>query len=82
MEVSKNCELCQRLAQPSIYFKVFLLFERKLVFGDDLSKDIMFLNRKAVVHIVHIATYFSAVAFLDAYGTSNERPVQSADSHL
>ena len=39
-------------------------------FGDELSMDLMFLNGKAVLHIIDTATRFSAATFLDAHGSS------------
>lgn len=39
-----------------------------LKFGDDLSLDHMFLEENAVLHIVDMATHFSAATFLDSHG--------------
>jgi hypothetical protein len=41
--------------------------EDDLVFGDEVSIDLMFLDGTAVLHVVDTATRFSAAAFLDAH---------------
>lgn len=69
-EISSRCEACQRFSQAPVRFKVTLPSEENLVFGDELSIDIMFLEGKAVLHIVDTATRFSAATFLDAHGVT------------
>lgn len=42
--------------------------EGDLIFGDSISMNLMFLDGKAVLHVVASATRFSAATFLDAHG--------------
>jgi hypothetical protein len=49
-----------------VRFKVSIP-EDDLVFGDEVSIDLMFLDGNAVLHVVDTATRFSAAAFLDAH---------------
>lgn len=51
-------------------FEVTLPNEDRIVFGSDLSLDLMFINGKALLHIVDTATKFSSATFLDKYGQS------------
>jgi hypothetical protein len=47
-----------------------------IVFGDELSIDLMFIDGQAVLHVVDTATRFSAVTFLDSYNGSFGQSVE------
>lgn len=57
-------------------FKAFVPNKNKLVFGDDISDDLMFLNDKASLKVIDTATRFSSATILDIhesnYGQSTE----------
>lgn len=69
-QISKTCDTCQRFGPRPIRFKVTLPSDKDLVFGSELSMDLMFIDGKALLHIVDTATRFSAAIFLDKYGHS------------
>ena len=75
-EIAKNCDTCQRFTSPPVRFKASLPTEEDLVFGDELSIDLMFLDGKAVLHIVDTATRFSAATFLDSHGEKYGQSVE------
>jgi transposase InsO family protein len=74
--ISKSCETCQRLGPKPIQFKVSLPKEEDLIFGEELSIDLMFLGGKAVLHIVDTATRFSAATFLDSHTATYGQSVE------
>ena len=61
-QIKQACDTYQRLDQR---FKASLPTEDSVKFGEELSMDLMFPNRKALLQIVDTATRFSAAAFLD-----------------
>ena len=67
-EIRTSCNACQRYGPKPLRFKTFLPNEDDLKFGDEISMGMMFLDGKAVLHIVDTATRFSAATFLDANG--------------
>ena len=75
-QISKACDACQRLGPTPLRFKTSLPNEEDLIFGDKVSIDLMWVDGKAVLHVVDTATRFSAATFLDAnvmdYGHSVE----------
>jgi hypothetical protein len=74
--ISQSCETCQRLGPRPIRFKVSIPPTDDIVFEDEVSIDLMFINGKAILHIADTATMFSAATFLDSnlatYGQSVE----------
>jgi hypothetical protein len=74
--ISQSCETCQRLGPRPIRFKVSIPPTDDIVFGGEVSIDIMFINGKAILHILATAIRFSAATFLDSnlatYGQSFE----------
>lgn len=62
-----RCKACQRFPQPPARFNVTIPTEESLVFGDELSVDLMFLEGKAVCNVADTGTRFSAEKFLDAH---------------
>ncbi len=75
-DIAKNCDTCQRFSAPPVRFKVTLPTEESLVFGDELSLDLMWIDGKAVLHIVDTATRFSAATFLDSNGSTYGQSVE------
>lgn len=76
-DIAKNCDTCQRHSAPPIRFKVSLpTEEQNLVFGDELSLDLMWLDSKAVLQIVDTATRFNAATFLDSNGETYGQSVE------
>lgn len=43
------------------------------MFGDELLLDLMFLDDKAVLHVIDTAPHFFAATFLDAYKESHSQ---------
>ncbi len=74
-DIAKHCDTCQRFTAPPVRFKVTLPTEEELVFGDELSIDLMWIDNQAVLHIVDTATRFSVATFLenkDNYGMGSQ----------
>ena len=67
-EIAANCEACQRFTVPPMRFKTSLQTEEELVFGDEISIDLMYIDNCAILHVVDTATRFSAATFLDKHG--------------
>lgn len=65
--IVKHCKNCQHRVPSIIIFKPTVPTEDKLVFGDEISVGLMFLNRKDVLHVDDTATIFSKVTILDAH---------------
>jgi hypothetical protein len=68
-EISNACQMCQRLGPKPVRFKVSIP-EEDLVFGDEVSIDLMFLIGSAFLHVVDTETRFSAAGFLDDHGAA------------
>jgi hypothetical protein len=47
--------------------------EKELSFGSELSMDLMFINGKAVHHVIDSATRFNAATILDSHSESYEK---------
>lgn len=56
-------------------FKVTIPIEDKLFFGEEQSLDFLYLDRKAVLHVIDTAFCFSAATLLDSKGKSNGQSV-------
>jgi transposase InsO family protein len=69
-QIASACETCLQLGPKPIRFKVSLPNMEDIVFGDELSIDLMFIDGQAVLHIVDTATRFSAATFLDSHNGS------------
>jgi len=67
-EIAAKCEACQRFTVPPMRFKTSLQTEEELVFGDEISIDLMYIDNCAILHVVDTATRFSAATFLDKHG--------------
>lgn len=68
--LSKRCNVCQRFSNAPIRFRVSLPTEKNLLFGEELSMDLMFLHGRDVLHVTDTATHYSAATFLDSAGAS------------
>lgn len=75
-EITRRCDACQKLAEGPFRFGVDLPTEERLVFGDEVSIGIMFLEKDAVHHIVDTATRLSAAAFLDQKWATNTQTIE------
>lgn len=72
-----NCfNTYQRFTNQPIRFKASLSTEENIVLGGELSMDLMFLDGKAVVHIVNTATRFSAGTYLDSHDANYRQSVE------
>lgn len=69
-DVSRNCDLCQRLAKDPSRFRVALP-PGDIVFNRTVLLDIMYLDGKPLLHVVDKDTLFSAATFL-SNGESTE----------
>jgi hypothetical protein len=68
--------MCQKLGPRPIRSKVSLPNMEDIVFGDELSIDLTFIDGQAVLHVVDTATRFSAEAFLDSHNGSFGQSVE------
>jgi hypothetical protein len=69
-QIASACETCQKLRPKPIRFKASLPKMEDIVFGDELSIDLMFIDGQAVLHVVDTATRFSSATFLDSHNGS------------
>ena len=67
-EIADSCDTCQRSGPKPLRFSVSLPDEKDLVFGKEVSVDLMFIDGKALLHVVDTATRFSSATFLDSSG--------------
>lgn len=67
-EIATRREEFQKFSQPLVPFKVTTWTKENIVFGDEISIDLMFLKGKAVLHVVNAPTRSSAGTFLDSRG--------------
>ena len=75
-KIKEACDTCQRFGPTPVRFKVSLPTEDDIKFGEELSIDLMWLDGKAVLHIVDTATRFSAASFLDSSGQDYGQSVE------
>ena len=59
---------CQRLGSQPTRFKTTLHSLQQVKFCEELSMDLMFIEGKAILHIVDSAIRFSSAIFLDSQG--------------
>ena len=62
-EISKSCNTCQRLGLQPSRFKTALPTLQEVKFGEEISMDLMFIEGRAILHIVDTATRFSSAIF-------------------
>lgn len=75
-DIVKSCDTCQRFTSPPVRCKVPFPTEEILVFGDESSTDLMWLDFKAVLHVVDNAARFYSAIFLDSNGASIGQTVE------
>lgn len=63
-DIIKHCDPCQRVGPTPVRFRASIP-EEELVFGDELSIDLVWVEGDAFLHVVDTATRFSATTFLD-----------------
>ena len=71
-EISESCDTFQRLGPRPIRFKATLPSVDDIIFGEELSIDLMFIDSEAILHVVDSATRFSSATFLKYYEQSVE----------
>jgi hypothetical protein len=69
-EISKACDTCQRYGPKPLRFIASIPTEDAMVFGEELSIDLMWVYGGAVLHIIDTATRFSSSTFLDKYNSN------------
>jgi hypothetical protein len=68
-EIAGSCKTCQFLGPKPLRFQATIPEEAdRLIFGDELSLDLTFIDGSAIWHVVDTATRFSASTFLDKHG--------------
>lgn len=67
-DISQKCDPCQRMGPTPIRFRASIP-EAELVFGDEVSIDLTWINGVAVMHLVDTATRFSAATFVPGPNT-------------
>eukprot|EP00170_Pyropia_yezoensis_P001808 contig_7710_g1812 len=63
-ELTKHCDICQRLARQPGRFRVTLPPD-DVVFNRTVLLDVMYLDRRPLLHIIDKVTLFSAACFLN-----------------
>lgn len=75
-KIISSCESCQKLSEAPVQFKLSIKTEENLVSGEELPIDIMFLEERAVLHVVDRASGLVAATFLDFHGINIEKPTE------
>jgi hypothetical protein len=75
-QIASACATCQKLGPRPIRFKVSLPNMEDIVFGDEISIGLMFIDGQAVLHVVDTATRFSAATFLESHSGSFRQSVE------
>lgn len=70
-DLTQQCHTCQRTQSASVWFQLPLDTEN-LRCNQEICMDIMYIDLKALLHIVDIATKFSAPRFLPDSITTSE----------
>jgi hypothetical protein len=68
-DISKSCHACQVYSSKPIHFQI--RDPAAIVFNHEIQLDLMYLHGKPVLHIVDVATTFSAANFLPAQDVSS-----------
>lgn len=63
--ISKNCVTCQKFRPKPNRFRVTLPKEENLVFGQELSMDLVNIRGNTILHLICTSTRLSAAVFLD-----------------
>jgi hypothetical protein len=67
--ISKSCHACQVYSSKPIPFQI--RYPAQIVFNHEIQLDLMYLHGNPVLHIVDVATTFSAANFLPAQDDSS-----------
>jgi hypothetical protein len=70
IDIKNSCCTCQRYSSKPLPLKTTLPSGEELSFGSELSTDLMFINGKAVLHVIDSATRFDTATFLDSHSES------------
>lgn len=70
-DILANCGHFRHYGPALILFKASVPTEENLVFGVEVSVDLMSLNEKTVLHVIDTVTKFSPATFLDAHGIND-----------
>lgn len=62
-DISKTCSTCQTFATKTQRFKVRILSD-EVLFNREVALDLMYLEGKALLHVVDIDTHFNSAQFL------------------
>ncbi|MEM1283154.1 MAG: reverse transcriptase domain-containing protein [Chlamydiota bacterium] len=62
-DISKSCKTCQAFSKPPERFKVSLP-PSDIVFNREVAIDLMWLDKRAVLHVVDTETHFNGACFL------------------
>ena len=68
-DISKSCHACQVYSSKPIHFQI--RDPASIVFNHEIQLDLMYLHGKPVLHIVDVATTFSAANFLPSQDVSS-----------
>jgi hypothetical protein len=75
-DIENACSTCQRYSSKPLCLKTKLPSGEELFFGSEFSIDLIFIDGKAVLHVIDSATRFNAATFLDSnsesYGQSSD----------
>lgn len=63
-EIQKICEQCVKFSRKPLSFQVGAIDTDSLVFNKEISLDIFWINKKKVLHVIELATRYSAAVLL------------------
>jgi hypothetical protein len=66
-DIENAYSTCQRYSLKPLRLKTTFPSREELSFGSELSMDMMFINGRAVLHVIDYATRFNAKKYLDSY---------------
>lgn len=75
-DIVSHCRNCQHHGPAPIRFKITIPTKESVLFGVELSIDLMFLNGKAFLHIVDPTTSVSGATFLNAHESNYEQSTE------
>jgi hypothetical protein len=70
-DTENACSTCQRYSSKPLRLKTILPSGKELSFGSELSMDLMFIDGKAVLHVIDSATRSNAAKVLDSHSESH-----------
>ena len=63
-KISRACETCKTFSVPPMRFTVSLP-PSEITFNREISLDLMWIDKKAALHVVDLEIHFSSAAFID-----------------